>query len=353
MYLWNYLSQTDKTIVMYGMGNGADKILSVCDKYGITVADFFASDEFVRGQSFHGKTVLKFSDILEKYGKDNIIVLVSFASSLPDVMNNIIRVSQICETYVPDVPVRGDNVYCEEFANEYQNEIRDAYNLLSDTRSKEIYNGVCNFRKGGKLEDLLPTADDRQYVMQELLDLNNYEVAFDLGAYNGDTAKELIELCPKIKTIFAFEPDRRNFRKLSAYADNETKVTPINAAAWNEQTTLIFDDSGNRNSGLDENGISKRHAEVAATSVDLLADRKIDYIKYDVEGAEEQALLGSAKTINAYHPDLLVSVYHRTEDIFKLILLINKICPEYNFYLRRYPYIPAWDLNLIATTRKI
>ena len=81
MYLWNYLSQTDKTIVMYGMGNGADKILSVCNRYGINVADFFASDEFVRGQSFHGKVVLKFSDVLEKYGKDNLIVLVSFASS--------------------------------------------------------------------------------------------------------------------------------------------------------------------------------------------------------------------------------------------------------------------------------
>ena len=353
MYLWNYLSQTDKTIVMYGMGNGADKILSVCDKYGITVADFFASDEFVRGQAFHGKTVLKFSDVLEKYGKDNLIVLVSFASSLPDVMNNIIRVSQTCETYVPDVPVRGDNVYCEEFVIAHRNEIEESYNLLSDQRSKEVYEGVCNFRKNGRLDDLLPTADDRMRVMQELLDLNNYEVAFDLGAYDGDTARELIGLCPEIKTIYAFEPDRRNFRKLSAYAENESKVAPINAAAWSEKTTLIFDDSGNRNSGLDENGTSKRHAEVAATSVDIIADGRVDYIKYDVEGAEEQALLGSAETIKAYHPDLLVSVYHRTEDLFKLILLINKICPEYNFYLRRYPYIPAWDLNLIATTRKI
>ena len=27
--LWQYLSETDKPIVMYGMGNGADKILAV------------------------------------------------------------------------------------------------------------------------------------------------------------------------------------------------------------------------------------------------------------------------------------------------------------------------------------
>ena len=81
--LWNYLkSQKKKSIVMYGMGNGADKILDVCDSYGITVCDFFASDGFVRGHAFHGKVVLSYSEIKEKYGADNIIVLLSFASSL-------------------------------------------------------------------------------------------------------------------------------------------------------------------------------------------------------------------------------------------------------------------------------
>ena len=73
-----------------------------------------------------------------------------------------------------------------------------------------------------------------------------------------------------------------------------------------------------------------------------------DYIKYDVEGAEKQAIDGTAKTIKAYHPDLLISVYHRTEDLHELILQVNSIAPEYKLYLRRYPYIPAWDLNLYA-----
>ena len=351
MYLWNYLSRTDKTVVMYGMGNGADKILSVCNEYGIDVADFFASDEFVRGQSFHGKTVLKFSDVIEKYGKNNIIVLVSFASSLPDVMNNIIKISKICETYIPDVPVRGENIFCEQFESKYKSEIVAARSLLSDKRSIEVYDGVWNFRRSGNLEILLSTADDKNEVMQSLLNLSEYQTTIDLGAYDGDTAKELIELCPNIKSITAFEPDRRNFRKLSAFAANETKVIPINTAAWSEDTTLIFDDSGNRNAGLDENGLSKRHAEVSAKAVDSIAVGNIDYIKYDVEGAEEQALIGSKNTIKSYKPDLLISVYHRTEDLFKLILLVKSICPEYKFYLRRYPYIPAWDLNLIATTR--
>ena len=117
--------------------------------------------------------------------------------------------------------------------------------------------------------------------MAELLNFDRYKVAADIGAYNGDTAKELTELCPHIERIIALEPDRRNFRKLSTYAETEKRVIPINAAAWKENTTLIFDDSGNRNAGLDEDGSSRRHAEVDAVALDSLINEKVDYIKYD------------------------------------------------------------------------
>ena len=65
--IWTYLQNCGKKIVMYGMGNGADKILDICEKKGIVISDFFASDGFVRGHMFHGKTVLSYSQIKEKY----------------------------------------------------------------------------------------------------------------------------------------------------------------------------------------------------------------------------------------------------------------------------------------------
>lgn len=352
MDLWQYLSASKKTVVMYGMGNGADKILAVCEKYGIAVADFFASDGFVRGQSFHGKTVLAFSDVINKYGKDNIIVLVSFASSLPDVMNNIIKIGEQCEMYIPDVPVRGSTLFCEEFETANKDSIAKAYSLLADDRSREVFKGILDFRRTGRLEYLSATEDSRDIIMSELLNLNEYRVAADVGAYNGDTAEELITLCPLIERIYAFEPDRKNYKKLELCASNHPEILPINAAAWSENRTLIFDDSGNRNAGLNEEGISKRKAEVQAVSLDNIINEKIDYIKYDVEGAEKEALLGSYDTIRKYAPDLLISLYHRTEDLHELILLVNNIYPEYNLYLRRYPYIPAWDLNLYATIKR-
>ena len=351
MDLWQYLSSSNKKIVMYGMGNGADKIIGVCERYGIEISDFFASDGFVRGQIFHGKTVLSFSQIKEKYGKDNIIVLVAFASSLPDVMNAIAKVAEECETYIPDVPVRGDNVFCEEFEQKYKDEIEKALTLLSDERSKEVFQGVIDFRRTGRIDILQSTSDEPDAVLNELLHFDQYRIIGDIGAYNGDTAAELLDRCPLAEKIYSLEPDRRNFRKLSAFAEGNEKIVPINAASWSESTTLYFDDAGNRNSGLAEDGISKRRVEVNAVALDSILADGVDYIKYDVEGAEKEALEGSREVISKYRPDLLISIYHRTEDLHALILQLHDICPEYKLYIRRYPYIPAWDLNLYATVK--
>ena len=351
MDLWQYLSSSNKKIVMYGMGNGADKIIGVCERYGIEISDFFASDGFVRGQIFHGKTVLSFSQIKEKYGKDNIIVLVAFASSLPDVMDAIARVAEECETYIPDVPVRGDNVFCEQFEREHKDEIEQAFALLSDERSREVFKGVIDFRRTGRIDILQSTSDDPCAVLDELLHFDQYRVMGDIGAYNGDTAAELLDRCPLAEKIYSLEPDRRNFRKLSAFAEGKEKVIPINAASWNENTTLYFDDAGNRNSGLAEDGISKRRVEVNAVALDNILADGVDYIKYDVEGAEKEALEGSREVISKYRPDLLISIYHRTEDLHALVLQLHAICPDYKLFIRRYPYIPAWDLNLYATVK--
>ena len=343
--LWQYLSETDKTVVMYGMGNGADKILNICHKYGIEVSDFFASDGFVRGHSFHGKTVLSYSAIKEKYGADNIIVLLSFASSLPDVLALFDKVDSECEMYAPDVPVCGDTLFDMEFFNAHRDELERVWDMLADSVSKDIFEKVVCYKLSGRISYLREAVTERDETFSLL---GKISVAADLGAYNGDTARELIARYPDIKEIYALEPDRRNFKKLSEYAEGISSpvIHAQNAAAWSETATLTFADSGSRNSGAFAKG---KQVEVSATSLDsVLSGKPVDYIKYDVEGAECQAIIGSAETILNHKPRLLVSLYHRSEDIFALPLQIHGLCPDYKLYLRREPYVPAWDLNLIC-----
>lgn len=360
--LWKYLQNTPKSIVMYGMGNGADKILSVCEKYGIEISDFFASDGFVRGHSFHGKVVLSYSQMKEKYGSENIIVLLSFASSLPDVLENIYSIADECELYAPDVPVFGDNIFTSEFYRENYEQFSAVYNMLEDNLSKKVYREIIQYKLTGNISHLCACECDKSEAFSDILKSDTVKSYADLGAYNGDTVRELWQYAPNLKEIIAFEPDVRNFRKLNEYynsLDNPPfDLESHNLGAWNCEDTLYFDKSGNRNSGILQNrsafseALNQRNmkiTEVKVNSLDnILGGRAVDYIKYDVEGSEKEALEGSEKTISAHTPSLLVSLYHRSEDLFELPLLVKKINPKYKLYLRRMRYIPAWDINLYA-----
>ena len=62
-----------------------------------------------------------------------------------------------------------------------------------------------------------------------------------------------------------------------------------------------------------------------------------------MEGLEKEAITGAKETIKRCKPKMLVSCYHRSEDIFTLPLLVKSIRDDYRVYIRHNPYIPAWD----------
>jgi hypothetical protein len=103
-----------------------------------------------------------------------------------------------------------------------------------------------------------------------------------------------------------------------------------------------FNTKSGRNCAIDENGVP---VQVARADT-ILCGKKITYAKLDVEGAEKETFEGMENTIKLFKPKLNVAAYHRSEDIFSLILQLYKINPDYKFYLRHHPYIPHWDTNL-------
>ena len=361
--LWEYLKESQKTVVLYGMGNGADKILSVLAERGIPVGGIFASDGFARGNLFHGMPVRTWSDVKAEFGAENVIVLLSFGTSRPEVLENVLRIRQEAELYAPDVPAFGDTLFTRTFYEEHMEEFLAVRNLLSDEESRRIFDNILSYKLSGDIGFLLDSESDEDEIWQEIIHPETIRAAADLGAYNGDTIRRLLEKGENIQTVWAMEPDGRNYKKLEAYAEGEmrARVIPVNAGAWNEETILFFDKSGNRNASFEKNRSQTladrplKVAEVKALPLDSVLDgARVDYIKYDVEGSEREALDGSCKTLAEHSPTLLVSLYHRSEDLFALPLHIQKIAPHYNgFYLRRMAGVPAWDINLYVTKEKI
>ena len=89
--------------MVYGMGNGADKLFERFSQLGISVSEIFASDGFVRGHSFRGYKVKTFSEIKDKY--HDFVIVLSFASNRAEVISMLEEIDEKHDMYVPDMPI--------------------------------------------------------------------------------------------------------------------------------------------------------------------------------------------------------------------------------------------------------
>lgn len=342
--LWTRLKNDTRPIILYGMGNGADKIIKVLTHIGREVSDFFASDEFVRGQLFWGKRVMRLDEIEEKY--EDFVILIAFASSLPSVMDKMAELCRRHEVYIPDVSVVDDEkVFDLEFVHTHRESISAAYRALCDDESRRVFEALLNFKLSGKMQYLLDSFSKKEDAYLNILSPQEYRTVLDLGAYNGDSVREVALYAPKLELAVAAEPDGKNYKKLCDYAAREDRfrVIPLALGAYSHPAEMSVGIGLGRGSAI---GKGNKCVLLQMDAPDNMISGKVDFIKYDVEGAESAALLGSRMLIEKYRPELLVSLYHRNEDLFSLVLQVSRLLPEYKLYLRKHPSVPAWDINL-------
>ena len=342
--VWSVLQKTNIPLIIYGMGNGADKILNEFEKLNIKIYGVIASDDFVRGQKFRGFTVKKLSDIENELS--DFIVITAFGTSRTDVINHIVEISKKHTVLSVDVPVYGDNIFNMEFYRSHYSEIETAYNLMADEQSKKVFKNEICFKLSGKLNYLFDSFSDKDEVFKNIIKLTGSENYLDLGAYRGDTIQEFLSYSDgKYNSIIALEPDKKTFQKLKTNVEAMPSVRVFNMGIWSDDCNMTFNASLGRGSSISKDG----RQELAVTKVDTLYRvQRLTYMKMDVEGAEYMALKGAENTLKRDCPKLNIAAYHRSEDIFKLPITIHELNPNYKIYLRQHPYIPAWDMNIYA-----
>ena len=348
--VWELLRRTTKPIALYGMGNGADKILDWCEAQGVQVQGVFASDEFVRGQQFRGFTVEHYDALKARLGEE-LLVVIAFASERPEVLSRFRQLAEEQEVVAPHLPLFSEEeTVSEEWLTKHESELKEVYERLADDESRIVFANTLNYKLSGKISYLFQCETQRREDLRQLIRPDAQDSYLDLGAYNGDTIQELGELTDwRWREVIAVEPDRRNCRKLRALAEQLAQrglaVEVHEKGIWNTVCELSFSDSGGRQSTV--MGAQKR--AVPVTTIDeVTAGRTISYIKMDVEGAEAQAIDGGTATIKKDKPKLFVAAYHYDVDLFRLPLLLWDLVPEYKIYLRKHPYVPAWELNFLC-----
>lgn len=209
------------------------------------------------------------------------------------------------------------------------------YGRLGDWRSKLV---LVNMLYNWITFDISHIASMKEgnysdYFDLDLVKCDENEVLVDLGAWEGDSALDFIQTYGKYKKIYCYEIDVSSVeamkKNLSGYPDIEYRNKGVGNK--NGKGYMYLDPFA---STCDKITDETTGNEIEIVRLDDDIEEKVSLIKMDIEGAEREALAGCVRHIQEDKPNLLISVYHNNEDIWKIPQMILDMRPDYQIYLR-------------------
>jgi FkbM family methyltransferase len=243
---------------------------------------------------------------------------------------------QIRHAYIY-IPIQRDlsNVtnYNPTFIDQHRDELEKVYELLDDDESRMIF---ASRIKSIILGDIgyIKQSDYAQYFHPLTIPQRD-DIILD-GGVSGNISVEqkFSELVGDNGHIYSFEPEPGCYFQANDKIADIKNMTLFQYGLWDKCEQVHFSSEGAGSHVVDNN---KNSVTCHMTTIDNIVSqyniKKVDMIKLDVEGSEEKSLLGGIKTIVKHRPKLLISLYHKHNDIFELPLFINKLDLDYTFYL--------------------
>lgn len=163
------------------------------------------------------------------------------------------------------------------------------------------------------------------------------DVVLDCGASVGVFTREALAAGARLVVAVELAPEnleclRRNF----AAEVRVGRVIIYPKGVWDKDDMLtLYVDPGNSpaDSVVMRPERAREGPKVPLTTIDKLVEElqleRVDFIKMDVEGAEQRALVGARRTLERFRPRLALSAYHREDDPQRIPELVRQAWPGY------------------------
>ena len=233
-------------------------------------------------------------------------------------------------------PKEGNFELIENRARELKEHIDDfiwLYEQLADYRSKKVLYAILANWITFNWEYLRENTENqfKDYFDLDLIPcISKDEVFVDLGAFIGDTIIDFIDVYgEEYSQIIAYEVDCENYKKLTESTAEYKHIIANNKGAGDSYSKMYIDPNGSTTVVSNEG-----HIPVEIVPLDDDIDCKITWVKMDIEGAEQSAIMGLAGHISIDKPKLTICTYHNNCDIWKIPRMIRDINSDYKLYMR-------------------
>jgi FkbM family methyltransferase len=327
-------------LALYGLGSAGQAIASGLLAQGIAVP--FIIDRAKAGQFWEGIPVLSLDDVRGRQDLASLDCLISLHNHYVDIRglhdelmaSGFRSVKSIIQAVRSGIAVEVPTGYWFEPGFDYA-EHSDALaavsRLLGDEESRALLAAIVKYRTDGEIKRSPPASLFDEYTPQGLPRHPERLRVIDCGAYTGVALEKFCGAGYKIDAYLAFEPDPHNYARLCLKDFGAASGISLPLGVWSSSARLQFSSNAGMGSGIDAAG----DTVIQCVSGDEVQKHFApNLIKFDVEGAEVEALHGFRRTIADYRPNLCVSVYHTPAHLFEIPLLIESWRLGYEFYLR-------------------
>jgi FkbM family methyltransferase len=330
-------------VILFGSGYLGRHMRRDLDALPFTPRAFVDNNPGIWGTDIEGLEVLSPNDAVARFGHSALWVITIYTNSRVIEQCRALEVPWVtCAemSWVVPEPHPPSLAYgVPERLAESARQIDAAASIWADRESETEYRSQVRWRFLLDYAALGPPRPMTElYFPDDLVEPLDDEVFVDCGAFTGDTIEDFVtRRAGRFERIVAIEPDPVNRSALRARigswgSDHAGAVRVEPFAVGAERGTLRFEATGTAGSTV---GTGRDIVDVAPLD-ELLEGCPPTYIKMDVEGAERDALLGAATTIEANAPVLAICLYHKPEDLWDLPLLIRSLRPDYRLYVRRH-----------------
>ena len=172
------------------------------------------------------------------------------------------------------------------------------------------------------------------------------EVFVDCGCFDGATCFNFAGWCGSkgFEHIYSFEADPKNYEKSKELLAplGKCELFPYGTSDANKKV-YFASDAFETSCIISREEAEKKNfegvTEIETVALDeVLAGKRVTFIKMDIEGAEYEALMGAKKLIMENRPRMAISVYHKFEDFVTLADLVLSMHPDYQIAYRHYGF---------------
>lgn len=365
-------------VVLFGAGIVGAELCRSLRNRGIEIACFGDNDPGKTGSTVRGVPVVSLEELRRNH-KESLIVIATrtYASEIKDQLleNGFHWDRIICNEFsigltvfirdgsqdvVESLRLSGPEALFNKLLQDQQ-KVEEAYHLLNDKKSKDLFIARLAHLVGYDNLNLLDAYmrdfsepfiqfgltpvdhidENYYYFNNDVYDLSNDEVLVDVGAYDGDTIDAFLKTCAqkgiKYSRIYSFEPDPRNFRVLAEKACKHENIDCHRIGLWSQPGIFRFKTS-QQASIMSSSAISNEgDLDISVVTLDeFLNGNKVTMIKMDPAGGNTvmEAVKGAAGIIKRDKPKLVLGAYNYFEAIYEMPLQLYRICPDYKLFLR-------------------